>query len=265
MKYLVDANYNVAMKGKAVTKSKMETDDFIYDTDETELTVVQMKEIAKANGMKLKGKALKDIKASFEDGLEKLKLPEKRKMSESEQVLKIVKEGHEAKISEDEILIKIVTAGIKFQSAIKMMKNAMIDLGFSVNSKERYTKAKEILEEDDFEPEEYSEVTAMAKELSKKIGGTSEAQALAQIRKYCKEAEVDLPKKVKEKKVSLEIRVITWMISNWEAETDALEEFLEEMEVAEKAVSKWTTKFDAVKKEIAVQEKAAEEAEEEDE
>lgn len=261
MKYLVNADFRVVMTGKAVTESKM-MNDFIYDTEnEDGLKVAQMKEIAKANGMKLKGKSSKDIKASFDDGLEKLKLPEKRKMTETEQVLKIVQDGHEAKISEDEILINIVQAGIKFQSAIKMMKNAMVELGFSVTSKERYTKAKEILEEDDFEPEEYSEVVAMAKELSKKIGGTSESQALAQIRKYCKEAEVDLPKKVKEKKTPLAILAITWMISNWEADTDVLEEWLEENEVSEKQSAKFVKQFDAVKKEIKKQE--AEEAEEE--
>lgn len=257
MKYLVNADYTIVMKGKAVTKSSLQTEDFIYDTvNNNDLAVAQMKEIAKANGMKLKGKSTKDIKASFEDALSELKLPEKRKMSETENVVKIVKAGVEAKNSEDEILIEIVQSGIKFQAAIKMMKNAMVELGFSVTNKERYEKAKSHLEDEEFEPEEYSEVVSMAKELSKQIGGTSEAQALAQIRKYCKEFEVDMPKKVKEKKASLAIRVMTWMITNWEAETSALEEWLEEIEAPEKAVKGWLSKFDAVKKEIEVQEKA---------
>jgi len=255
-KYLINADFTIVMKGKAVTRSKLETEDFIYDTDGDGLSVAQMKEVAKANGIKTKGKSAKDIKASFDDALSKLKLPEKRKMSETENVVKIVKDGVAAKTSEDEILIEIVQSGIKFQQAIKMMKNAMIELGFSINSKERYEKAKGLLEDDDFEPEEYSEVVSMAKELSEKIGGTTEAQALQQIRKYCKEFEVDLPKKVKEKKTSLAIRVMTWIVSNWESETSELEEWLEELETSEKAISKFTKQFDAVKKEIETQEKA---------
>ena len=265
MKYLINADYTVVMKGRAVSKSKLETDDFVYDTDKKELASVQMKEIASANGMKLKGKSTKDIKASFDEALSKLKLAEKRKMTESEKVSGIVKAGIEAKTSEDEILIEIVQSGIKFQAAIKMMKNAMIELGFSVSTKERYEKAKKLLEDDEFEPEEYTDVVAMAKELTKQIGGTSEAQALQQIRKYCKEFEVDMPKKVKEKKASLAVRVMTWIVSNWEAETSELEEWLEEIEAPEKAVSGWLAKFDAVKKEIAVQEKANAKAEDEDE
>jgi len=256
MKYLINADFRVVMKGKAVTESQL-LNDFIYDTeDKTGLTVAQMKDIAKANGNKLKGKSTKDVKSSFDECLDKLKLPEKRKMSETEQVLKIVKDGHAAELSEDEILIQIVTAGIKFQSAIKMMKNALIELGFSVTSKERYEKAKAILEDDAFEPEEYSEVKEMAEKISKEIGGTSEAQAIAQIRKYCKEAEVDLPKKTKDKKVSLAIRVMAWMVLNWESDVSDLEEWLEEIEAPEKATKVWGPKFEAVKKEMAAQEKA---------
>ena len=65
-----------------------------------------------------------------------------------------------------------------------------------------------------------------------------------------------MPKKVKEKKASLAIRVMTWMITNWESKTSELEEWLEEIEAPEKAVKGWLSKFDAVKKEIEVQEKA---------
>lgn len=257
MKYQINVDFTAIMKGRAVTKSKLDTNDFIYDTADKSLANATMKEIAKANGFKLKGKSTADIKNSLDDGLSKLKIAEKKEMSESEKVLKIVKEGHEAGTSEDGILIEIVQSGIKFQQAIKMMKNAMVELGFSINAKERYEKSKEHLEDEEFEPEAYSEVVKMAEELAEKIGGTTVEQAIAQIRKYCKEAEVDMPKKVKEKKASLAVRVMTWMISNWESETSELKDWLEEIEAPEKSVKGWLDKFDNVKKEIEVQEKAA--------
>ena len=154
MKYLVNADFTVVMKGKAVSESKFDTEDFIYDTDDKALSIGQMEEIAAANKLKVKGKKVADLKTSLDEALSKLKLPEKKKMSETELVSKIVAEGHEAGTSEDEILIAIVQAGIKFQAAIKMMKNAMVELGFSVTSKERYEKSKAHLEDEGFEPEE---------------------------------------------------------------------------------------------------------------
>lgn len=250
MKYLINADFTVTMKGKAVTTSKLDTDDFIYDTKDKLLSMGQMEEIATVNKLKCKGKKVADFKESLDEALSKLKLPEKKEMSETEKVVGIVKDGHEAGKSEDEILIEIVQAGIKFGQAIKMMKNAMVELGFSVTAKERYNKTKEILEEAEFEPEEYSEVTEMAKKLSEEIGGTSEAQALSQIRKYCKEFEVDMPKKVKEKKASLAVRVMAWISKNVEEDTEdaleALEEFLEEQDAKEKVIESWKNKFKVV-------------------
>ncbi len=245
------------MKGKAVNKSAL-ADDFVYETEKDSLSSSQMKEIAKANGFKIKGKKTAELKSSFEEQLLKLKLPEKRKMTDTEKVLEIVKTGVEAKTSEDEILISVVQSGIKFQQAIKMMKNAMVSLGFAVNSKERFIKTKEILDDEEFEPENYSDVTEMIAKITEEVSGTTEGQALSQIRKYCKEEEIALPKKVKEKKANVQIKVMAWFVNNYSAETSELEEFLEEIEAPEKSHKGWVSKFEAVKVEAIKQEKAVE-------
>lgn len=249
MKYLVNVDFRVMMKGAAVVKSKL-TDDFVYDTEEDQLSSAQMKEIAKANKFKIKGKKNSDLKNSLDEALSKLKTPEKKEMSQAEKVLEIVKAGNAAEKSDDEILVEVVLSGVKFQKAGKMVQNAMIELGLSMSSKDRYKQSKTILEDEEFEPEDYSEIKKMAAKLSKELDATSEAQAIAQIRKYCKENDLDIPKKPKEAVVSFPVKAVAWIVANIKAKPAKFEDWLEEQDKSEKITARWMKNFKAVQEEI---------------
>ena len=253
MKYLINPNFTVSQKGKAVSTSKL-AEDFIYDTKGEELSIASMKEIAKENGFKVKGKKTADVKNSFDTELEKLDIPEKRKMSQTEAVNKIVKAGFDEDKNEDDILIEIVQSGVKFQQAIKMLKQAKVELGLAISAEDRWKKSNVIMEDEGFEPSEYSEVTEMVKAISKDVANTNEKQALAMIRKFCKANELEIPKKPKATGASFAVKAMAWMFGNMEAEADAFEEWLEEAEKGEKVIERQLKIFADLKAEIAATE-----------
>lgn len=247
MKYLINNEFEIVMKGNAITKDNVDESEFIYETGgKTKLTTSQLQEIAEANDVKIKGKKVAELQASLDSALSKIKdIPEKKEMTETEKVLKIVDAGFKAKKEEDDILIEIVKSGIGFQKAIKFMKNAMVELGLSVSPKDRYEKAAGIMDEEGFEPENYAEVLEMAEQLAKEINSVSEKQALTEIRKYCKANTIDLPKKVKKKLPPLDLRIIYWVTKNFSKTPEDLEEAFEGEK--EKVVSRWMEKFEKIK------------------
>ncbi len=259
MKFLINTDFEIVMKGKAITEENVDESEFIYETGgKTKLTISQLQEIAEANGVKIKGKKVSELSKSLDEQLTKIKnIPEKKEMTDSEKVIKIVEEGFKAKKEEDDILIEIVKSGIGFKDAMKRMKVAMVELGLSVSSKDRYEKAASIMDDDDFEPENYADVLEMAKQISKDVNSTSESQALKEIRKYCKANTIDLPKKVKIKSAQLAVRAIAWMILNHDSTADDFKEAFKNDK--EKIIGQWSEKFEAIQKEVEKMEKAAEE------
>jgi len=258
MKFLINSEFEIVMKGDAINSDKLDDSEFIYETGgKTKLTINQLNEIAEANGVKIKGKKVSELSKSLDEKLTKIKnIPEKKEMTDSEKVIKIVEAGFKAEKEEDDILIEIVKSGIGFKDAMKRMKVAMIELGLSVSSKDRYEKAASIMDDEDFEPENYDDVLEMVAQISKDINSTSESQALKEIRKYCKANTIELPKKVKIKSSPFAVRAIAWMILNHDS---SAEDFIEAFENdKEKLVAQWSEKFDGAKVEVEKMEKAAE-------
>lgn len=253
MKYLINGDYRIVMKGAAVSKSKLSDSEFVYDTDNDPLAVATMKEVAEANKFKVTGTRSSQVKKEFDEKLETLNIPEKREMSQTEKVAQIVKEGVEKKLNEDEILIQIVRSGVKFTLAAKMMKQAQIDLGILISAKDRYVKSKVFMEDEDFAPENYSDVTKMAKAIAEEVPNTSEKQAIAQIRKYCKELEIEIPKKPKATGAPFGIKVLAWMVGNPEGTVEEFVEYMEENERAEKFIESWKKKFATIQREVKLQ------------
>jgi len=249
MLYLINENFTFSQKGQAVKTSKL-AEDFIYDSEGEPLPSASMREIAKANGIKLSGKKTNDVKKSFDSLISKLDIPEKREMSKTEKVNEIVKAGFENEKSEDDILVLIVQSGVKFQMAMKLLKQAKIDLGLSISNEDRWTKSKLLMEDDEFEPSEYGEVSEMCKSLSVDVPNTSEKQALAMIRKFCKANKIDIPKKPKITGASFSVIAIAWMFNNMEADQDDFEEWLEEAEKSEKIIARQLKTFEMLKAEL---------------
>jgi len=255
-KFLINPDNRVMMKGAFIKTSKI-VDDYIYETEGKALSIDLMKKIAKENGFKVAGKKSNDVQKSFNTGLTTLQISEKNEMSTTEKVEAIVKAGMSDEISEDEILIQIVQSGTKFQRAAKLMQIAMVELGFSVSAKDRYTKCKVIMEDDGFEPEEWPEVETMVATIVEAVKGTTETQAVSQIRKYCKEFEISFPKRHKDKENPLLIQAIAWIIDNAEEGIEAFEEWMDEKEFREKAVDGWKKKFLKVHKQLELNAKSS--------
>jgi len=250
MLYLINENFTVTQKGEAVSSSEL-AGDFVYDTQGASLSFASMKEISKANGFKIKGKKIADVRKPFDTELNELDIPEKREMSTTEKVNELVKSGFEDELSEDEILIGIVQSGVKFQQAIKMLKQAKIDLGMSISGDDRWKKSNVIMEDEGFEPSQYSDVSDMAKSISDDVPNTNEKQALAMIRKFCKSHKMEIPKKPKSVGTSFAVKAIAWMFSNIEESADAFEEWMEENDKTEKTISKQLKTFASLKAEIS--------------
>ena len=246
MLYLINENFTVAQKGDFVKTSEL-AGDFVYNTESEPLTTATMREIAIANDFKVKGKKVSEVKKDFDLNLMELDVPEKREMSESEKVSQIVKAGFEDDQDEDDILVSIVQAGVKFQKAIKMLKQAKIDLGLTISPDERWKKSNEIMEGEDFEAVEYEDVSKMAATISKGVPNTSEKQALAMIRKYCKANELDIPKKPKGGGVTFAVKAMAWIFNNLEEDAEEFESWLEDNDRSEKVIAKQLKNFAQLK------------------
>lgn len=234
MNYLITNGFVAIRKGEFV-KADEQAGEFIYDSTTTEkkqYPIGTLVEIASANKIEVDENAKKaDIILALNDGLEALKLPEQNKMSDTDAVKQIVQAGHEAGTSEDEMLVQIVQSGVKFGNAMKMMKQAQEDLGLALSPKARYEKSHGIMEGAGFSPETHEDVANMASVLTNEVQDTNEKQALAAIRKYCKEIEVELPKKPKAEKTTgwagIHTKVYEHILANPDTTDDALREFLE--------------------------------------
>ena len=248
MKYLIDAKSIVTMKG---TKLTAKQDESVYADGKDTLAIASMKSIANVNGFKVTGKSTKDVKKSFDENLSKLDIARVSTMKISDEVLEIVKDANEDGTSENVVLISIVNSGIKFQSAVTMLKKARIDLGLDLSDKDRKKQSIEIMEDDDFEPETYADVAKMAKQIVEDVANTTEAQALTQIRMFCKDNEITVPTKPKGTAgVQFPVKAFAWMASNMEADADTLEEWLEEQGKNEKVIEGFIKKFAQFKTEM---------------
>lgn len=236
MKYLINSDFVAVRKGDFV-KADEEYSEFIYNSNAPEdVTVAALKEIAAANKIKIKDGNKSEILEQVNNGLEKLKLAEANTMSDTDKVKEIVLAGHEAGKEENDILVEIVTSGIDFKSAVKHYKQAQEELGLALTPKKRYALAKDVMEEEQFSPENYDDVTSMTDKLQAKLDDTNEKQALAAIRKYCKEIEVEMPKKPKASGgvSGFRAKAFKWVEQNPTASDDEFRSFVEENKEADK-------------------------------
>lgn len=138
-------------------------------------------------------------------------------MTDSQKVEDIVKAGYAAEKSEDDILVEIVQSGISFGKAMKMLRSSLQSLGLAISPKDRAAKAATIMSENEYAPKTHAEVLKMAEYLQKEITDTNEKQAIALIRKFCKDTEIELPKKEKGAGSAVggfKQKMFDWMVAN---------------------------------------------------
>lgn len=194
MKYLIGENLKVKWKGEFVNADE-DKGEFIFDTDENELTKATLVGMAEANEVSI-GK--KDNVATLVDKLhqsfETLELKEVSVMSDEKKVEEIVVAGVEAGKSDDDMLVEVVNSGVSFKKAIKLFKNVMETKGLRISAKKRADKIAELIAELNFQPETGDDVQSMITKITKEVPDTNEKQAIGALRRWAKKAEYDLPK-----------------------------------------------------------------------
>lgn len=248
-KYLISEDYVAIRKGAFVEASE-DAGEFLLDED-TNLALATLQEIAEANDLEISKKLKKDEYVdALLDGLAELDIPSQNKPTESQIVASLVAEGVDAGLSDDEILIKIVTGGVSFKRATRLFKQAMESQGLRISPKDRKEQAIELMTGEDFNPETWGEVEAMAARLSEEIKDTNEKQAIAAIRSYCKSNSIAMPARAKGQRgaVGFKKKAFDWMVANPNASNDDLVAFLEENERKPAAIKSFGAIFDLCKR-----------------
>ena len=233
MKYLINSDFEVLRKGEYVEANE-NAGEFILDTEVDEPTGAVIEGIAEANHLPITHSAKVAAKRErLFNQLAEMPLSEVNEMTDSAKVKAIVSAGVEAGKSDNDMLVEIVNSGVSFKAATKLFKQAMEEGGYRINAKKRAELAAEILAKNDFAPATYDEVKEMAEHIIKEVPDTTNAQALAAIRKYAKENSIELPKPEKKgggrsRSNSMRGRAYTWMVNNYNASDADLKKFIME-------------------------------------
>ena len=101
---------------------------------------------------------------------------------------------------EDEMIVALIqNGGFAFKKAGRLLNGALESLGVRMSAKERFEKVSALLINQDtpFAPKEWSEVDQICSWLSEELDSTDEKQALAAVKRFAKEQEIELPKRAR--------------------------------------------------------------------
>lgn len=250
MLYLIDVEFKAIRKGSHI-EADASAKEFILDTENADQPGATLREVATANGLKVPSKAkVANIVSSLSDHLSKLEIPEQSKMGQTEEVTKIVLAGVKAGKPDDEIKVEIVLSGVSFKDASKFFDRIMEDQGLRMSNAERKKKANAMMADAEFNPTEWQNVIDMRTSLEKEIADTNEKQAMGLIRAYLKVESIEMPKKVREKKVGFRQGVLDWMVTNPTADKEALAAHMETVKegIEEKVVNRYWDIFEHAQK-----------------
>ena len=230
MKYLINGDFVALRKGDFVSANE-DAGEFILDTEKDEPTGAVLEGIADANSLALKHSAkVVEKRQQIFNQLAEMPLSEVNEMTDSAKVKQIVEDGKIDGKTDNDMLVEIVNSGVSFKAATKLFKQALEEGGYAINSKKRAELAAEKLVKSGFEPETYDDVKEMAELLVSGIPDTTNAQALAAIRKYAKEKGVELPKAPKGAAQpgvrGFRAKMFGWMVQNPGATMDQFTDFV---------------------------------------
>ena len=237
MNYLINSNMKALRCGDFV-KADLSIKEFIYNTaapDTAEHTTAVMRGNADANSIVIPDNLTKrgEIAQRLATELTKLKLPEVKKMTETESATKIIVAGVEADKSDDMILVDIVNSGISFRNAGKLFKKIMEEKGLRISNKTRQEQVFALLKKNRFKkPAEWQKVQDMLDLIcgEEGVNDTTEKQALLLVRRYAKEAEFVLPKAPKKAAGSKgKAKITDWMVANPKATQEEFTKFMLEL------------------------------------
>lgn len=245
MKYLIDGNFKAALKGEFVRVQS--EDHFIIDTDElndTNLTIGQLVEIANSNGIEINATKKSKVVDELVAGLNSIKkIKEVNKMTDSQNAEEIIVTGQELGKSKNEVLVDMVNAGILFNKATKLYNQICIQLGLEVSTTDRKAQINEYLVKNTPEYKEYAELLSTVAALQTNIPGLTSSQAVAGIKKFCKENQIEIPNKPKgEKKAKggFKTQLINWIVNNPLSTQKDLEQYVAQNKKKEGLASRYS-------------------------
>lgn len=248
---LIDDNYAVIGSGKGLT-------DVMGGTliDETAGKAVLI-EVAKECGMEISARDTKPqiwnnlINFFNENGVTKMS-EENTEVNVEEIASQIITDGFKEGMADDDILVSLIAVdGISFKQAGTMFKKLTETLGLRISAKDRKEAGFEILVGLEFAPEDYDGVLAGRDAVMEGVADTNENQAMAVVRGYAKENELDLPKKAKGGggnrggggKIA---KCVEWANANPESTEVEFLEFVGTIVESEKQISKYTFVYNIV-------------------
>ncbi len=249
MKFLFDEEFVLVGKGMNVVAT--DKGNFAIDSDSKHgnYPYVLIKEISNANNFKLEGNKL--TKSVFDSVIEILNNTKVRKMNDinKDEAVKDEKSKLDVKLEEivktafskgevvdNDILIQFVTAGVGFKQAAQKFKTICESLGLRVSAKERQEKANLILKGAKKESfKDWATVIKASTAIAGDIKDTTEAQAIACIRKFAKDNEFELPEKPKgssgvRKSSGFKSKAEAWLLENANCTQNELKKFLKDNE-----------------------------------
>jgi hypothetical protein len=255
-----DENFKpIKLSGEMVPESDS---DFIYDSG-SKRKPSQAVCMGIAKRLRIKGaKAMKpaELIRVIDARLENLKQLEKSKMSQYEESKAIIEEMSGNGKTEDEIIIALVQQGVSYKEVVKLYERACVDLGLKskpMKPADRNNKVAEILIAQDFKPETYQDIldavnTCAADDALK---NQTASQLLTAVRVFCKDNELDFPKRPKEKVVRVTaVHVMSHFIATHHADEDVEAQFeakVKELDLPKARANLFFTILNQVKDSIA--------------
>ena len=172
--------------------------NIIVDIDE--MTLNQLTVICEANGLKCGKKRKAEIISLLIDYVSQ-NIQEEPKMSNTEQLVEIVKQGFDQELPDDDIQENMYNAGCPFKEVMAEFKRITTELGLRLSPKERAAKTNVFLEGYNPDSDDVEGHLAKLSALQDHLNCSSTA-AGASMRKWAKENEIEMPKAPKKPKVS---------------------------------------------------------------
>jgi CheY-like chemotaxis protein len=245
-KFLINGSNKAIRTGEYVEATS--DGEWILDSetaaDDRELTTDVLKELAETNGLSVKSSWNRgELLTKLVEHLTRLDLASQDKMPISQIIRETVADCAESRdVDEDsdafeiDVLTKVINRLREEEIAFKikpiggLVKKEIIEQGLVLTATARKEAVFDILSAESFAPESWEDVEAMVETITEQVSDTNQQQAISLCRKFCKNAEIDFPKRSKAKRVPFRQKMITFLIENRDAEDSAIEEFLAENE-----------------------------------
>lgn len=173
--------------------------------------------------------------------------PETPELTKADQeiadAMKLVKPIADKGGTEDAMIVALIQKGkLNFQRAGKMLEKCLQQMGVRLDPKARQEQVAKILVKNNFKPQTWEEVSQAVAFIIEHVPATSEKQAHGAIRKFCREAEMDVPKKPKAtgpRGGGFRNTIFKWHLENPLATDEEFTAWMKERERSEKLINQW--------------------------